>query len=197
MKKKWLEFIDSFKKELNDVKNGGSIKKQIPNMLTFSRAIAPLIMIPTLLLNKIKLAVIEVAFFALTDFFDGRIARKFNCVSQFGIKLDALCDKIFVIGLIIPSIFKYPILIINLFFELAISYVNVKSEVKNNNPHSIMSGKIKSAILFSTLVLTYIPNISLDILYFMVFITAIFQFAALMQYRKIDMMKDKKNKNNN
>lgn len=192
MKKKWLEFVNLFKKEVKDVKNGGDIRKQIPNMLTFSRALAPLIMIPTLMLNKITLALIEVIFFALTDFLDGKIARKYNCVSTFGIKLDALCDKIFVIGLIIPSIFKYPVLIVNLFFELAISYVNVKSEVKNNEPRSIMSGKIKSAILFATLVLTYVPNISIEILYFMVFTTAIFQFAALLQYKKIDIEKDNK-----
>lgn len=191
MKKKWLEFVNLFKKEIKDIKNGGSIKRQIPNMLTFSRALAPLIMIPTLLLNKIILALMEVLFFALTDFFDGRLARRFNCVSTFGIKLDALCDKIFVVGLIIPSIFKYPTLIINLFFELAISYVNVKSEVKNNEPRSIMSGKFKTAILFTTLVLTYVPNISLGVLYFMVSTTAIFQFFVLLQYRKIDILKDK------
>lgn len=190
MKRKWLEFVDLFKKEVNDVKNGGDIRKQIPNMLTFSRALAPLIMIPTLMLDNITLALIEVIFFALTDFLDGKIARKYNCVSIFGIKLDALCDKIFVIGLIIPSLFKYPILGINLFFELAISYVNVKSEVKNNEPRSIMSGKIKSAILFVTLVLTYVPNTSIETLNFMVFTTAIFQFAALIQYYKIDNMKD-------
>ncbi len=190
MKKKWLEFVDLYKKEVNDIKNGGDIRKQIPNMLTFSRALAPIIMIPTLLLNKITLALIEVIFFAITDLLDGKIARKYNCVSTFGRKLDALCDKIFVIGLIIPSIFKYPILTINLFFELAISYVNVKSEVKNNEPKSIMSGKIKSAILFATLVLTYVPNISIEILNFAVVTTAIFQFAALIQYYKIDNMKD-------
>ena len=190
MKKKWLEFVDLYKKEVNDIKNGGDIRKQIPNMLTFSHALAPIIMIPTLLLNKITLALIEVIFFAITDLLDGKIARKYNCVSTFGRKLDALCDKIFVIGLIIPSIFKYPILTINLFFELAISYVNVKSEVKNNEPKSIMSGKIKSAILFATLVLTYVPNISIEILNFAVVTTAIFQFAALIQYYKIDNMKD-------
>ncbi len=190
MKKKWLEFVNLYKKEIYDLRHGGSIKKQIPNMLTFSRALAPLIMIPTLLLNKLNLALIEVIIFAITDLLDGYIARKYNCASTFGRKLDALCDKIFVIGLIIPSIFKFPILIINLFFELAISYVNVKSEVKNNEPKSIMSGKIKSAILFATLVLTYIPNVSTEILNFAVITTAIFQFAALIQYHKIDNLKD-------
>lgn len=190
MKEKWLEFVNLYKKDLNELKHGGNIRKQIPNMLTFSRSLAPIIMIPTLLLNKLHLALIEVIIFAITDLLDGYLARKLNCVSTFGRKLDALCDKIFVIGLIIPSIFKFPILIINLFFELAIGYVNVKSEIKNNEPRSIMSGKIKSAILFATLVLTYIPSVSMEILNFAVFTTAIFQFAALVQYYKIDNMKD-------
>jgi hypothetical protein len=53
-----------------------------------------------------------------------------------------------------------------------------------------MSGKIKSAILFATLVLTYIPNVSTEILNFAVITTAIFQFAALIQYHKIDNLKD-------
>src|SRR5574344_737944 len=113
MKKIITNFLNDIKKEIENTKKEKSIKKQIPNLLTLTRGISPIIIIPTLLSNNIKLAIIELIIFALTDLFDGKIARKYNCISEFGIKLDCVCDKIFVIGLIIPSIAKYPILLIN------------------------------------------------------------------------------------
>ena len=64
----------------------------------------------------IALAIFIVA--SLTDMADGKIARKYNLVSKFGIKLDAVCDKIFAISLVIPAIFKFNILIKNVKLKL-------------------------------------------------------------------------------
>ena len=187
------EFIDEFKSEIIDIKKNG-FKKHIPNILTFSRSLAPLIIIPTILCNKIYLAIIELILFALTDFFDGRIARKYNCVSTFGIKLDAVCDKIFAMGLMIPTIIWYPILLANFLLELAISYTNVLSESKNNNPASIMFGKVKTTFLSISLILAYVPNISHYYIWGSAFITLIFQLITLIKYIKIDKKKDLKKK---
>ena len=156
MKDLFLQFLREFKEQVKSIKTQG-IKKQIPNMLTFSRALAPLIIVPTILFGRIDIAVLELVLFALTDFLDGKLARKYNCVSKFGIKLDAFCDKIFALGLMIPAIIYYPILLVNLLLEFCISYVNVLSESKKNNPASIMVGKVKTAFLSLTLFLTYLP----------------------------------------
>jgi len=42
-------------------------------------------------------AVAIMAFAAFTDFLDGVVARRFNCVTEFGRKLDPLTDKVFMV----------------------------------------------------------------------------------------------------
>jgi len=79
VKNLFLEFLKEFREQFKSIKTNG-IKKQIPNILTFSRAIAPLIIVPTILFERIDIAILELVFFAITDFLDGRLARKYNCV---------------------------------------------------------------------------------------------------------------------
>lgn len=186
-------FIKEFILQIKDIKKG-NIKRQIPNILTFSRALAPFIIIPTILLGKIGMAVIELIFFAITDFLDGRLARRFNCVTYFGIKLDAVCDKIFAFGIMIPAIIKFPVLLINLVLELCISYINLLSEAKDNHPRSNMLGKIKTTCLSITLILAYIPNIYGIYVLLSSIITSMLQIVAFVEYKDIDMDKDKEKK---
>ena len=49
----------------------GDFKKQFPNMLTFSRMLAPIVIIPIALFRLHTLTVIFTILFALTDAFDG------------------------------------------------------------------------------------------------------------------------------
>lgn len=195
MKKMFIQFLNEFKEQVKSIKSDG-IKRQIPNILTFSRALAPFIIVPTILLERIDIAILELFLFAITDFLDGKLARKYKCVSEFGIKLDAFCDKIFALGLMIPAIIYYPILLINLLFEFLISCVNVISESKKNNPRSIMVGKIKTTFLSFTLFLAYFPNIRYDFIIIASSITLGFQIVALVKYKKIDMIKDINKLNN-
>ena len=188
-----VEFLDEFKLQFKNFKKYG-IKNQIPNMLTFSRAIAPIIVIPTVLFGKIKIAIIELILFELTDFFDGRIARKLNCVTDFGVKLDAICDKFFVLGIMIPAIIKYPVLIINLILEACISYINFVALIKNNDPKSNMIGKIKTGFLSVTMVLSYIPNIDAIYILMISIFTFMLQIIAFIKYREVDLIKDTKKK---
>lgn len=182
------DFFKDFKTQLKNAKKDG-IKKQIPNILTASRALAPIFTIPLLLKNKITAASIVIAIFAITDFFDGRIARKYNCVSEFGVKLDAVCDKFFVLGITLPAILKNKLLIIILFIELLISIVNLLSEAKGNNARSIMVGKIKTGILSITLVLTYLSQ-NKKLILFISIVTIIMQIITLTKYIIIDHKKD-------
>lgn len=193
MKKLITDFFKDFLLQVKDIKEG-NIKKQIPNILTFSRALAPFIVIPAMLLGKIKLAIITLIFFAITDFLDGKIARAYNLTSDFGIKLDAVCDKIFAMSLVIPAAFECYILLFNLILELAISYTNLLSESKGNKPRSTIIGKIKTTLLSITLVLVYIPNTNIKIIFISSIITIITQVITLIKYISIDIDKDKKKK---
>ena len=186
-------FIKEFKEEYDKIK-GNEFKKQIPNLLTLSRGLAPIVIIPTLLIGRLDIAVVELVIFELTDFFDGRLARRLNCVSDFGVKLDAVCDKFFVVGIMIPAIIKYPVLLINLFLELCISYNSLMSELKNNNPRSSIIGKIKTAFLSITLVLAYLPQIDNIYVLFASIVTFTLQIWAYVKYLEKDINEDKKKK---
>lgn len=193
MKKMIKEFFKDFKLQIKDIKNG-NIKRQIPNMLTFSRALSPFIIIPSMLLGEIKIAIGALIFFAITDFLDGKIARKYNYVSEFGVKLDAVCDKIFAMSLVIPTVFECYILLFNLILEIAISYTNLLSEAKGNHPRSTVIGKIKTTLLSITLILVYIPETNIKVIFISSIVTIICQVITLIKYISIDMDKDKKRK---
>ena len=72
------------------------MKKKIPNILTvFRLLLVPLFFIILISDNKnayfISLLIFSVA--SITDFFDGRLARKYDAVSKFGLFMDPLADK--------------------------------------------------------------------------------------------------------
>ncbi len=86
--------------------------KQLPNILTIGRLILSLLMFaalaaigagltmqPAAFLPRFALAAFVVA--ALTDFFDGWLARRWNAVSLLGAILDPIGDKILVCGAVL------------------------------------------------------------------------------------------------
>lgn len=188
-----VNFFKDFRKEFKSIKKK-EIKRQIPNLLTLSRGLAPIVIIPAILFNKLFFVIILLIIFALTDFLDGKIARKYNLVSEFGVKLDAVCDKIFAISLIIPAIINHGIFIFNFVMEIAISYTNLLSYTKGNNPRSTIIGKIKTALLSLTLILAYIPNMNNLVIFIFSLITIICQVITLIKYINTDMEMDKKKK---
>ena len=190
MKKVIYDFWKEIKEQYAIYKKEG-IKKQIPNILTFSRALAPLIIIPTIIFGNVYVAIGELIIFEATDFFDGRLARKFNCVTEFGLKLDAVCDKIFALGIMIPAIIKFPVLLINLILEACISYINFSSFIKNNNPKSNSLGKVKTILLSITMILAYIPSVLSIYVLLASIITFMLQIGAFIEYRESDISKDR------
>lgn len=188
-----VNFFKDFRKEFKNIKKK-EIKRQIPNLLTLSRGLAPIVIIPAILFNKLYFVIILLIIFALTDFLDGKMARKYNLVSEFGVKLDAVCDKIFAISLIIPAIINHGIFIFNFVMEIAISYTNLLSYTKGNNPRSTIIGKIKTALLSLTLILAYIPNMNNLVIFIFSLITIICQVITLIKYINTDMEMDKNKK---
>ncbi len=193
MRKIVKEFVKEFKEQVSSIKHEG-IKKQIPNMLTLSRALAPVIIIPTVLLDRLDMATCELIFFAMTDCVDGKLARKFDCVTDFSIKLDAICDKFFALAILIPAIIKHPPLVINLILEICICYINMLSELKGNQPQSNIIGKIKTVFLSFTLILSYIDKIDIIYILMMSIVTFMLQIGAFIKYRENDIIKDKEKK---
>ncbi len=69
----------------------------------FTLARIPLLVVGILVfINQSRiLGVAVMALAALTDFFDGRVARRFHCKTEFGRQLDPLTDKVFMAMIVI------------------------------------------------------------------------------------------------
>ncbi len=161
--------------------------KYIPNILTSIRIISIPFIVTFFTLNRIDLTIIVAIFAAITDYFDGLIARKFNVKSEFGAKLDAVSDKFFAIGLLIALSIKYPILLISLCFELIISIINLYIYYKTKKTKSLFIGKIKTWSLFLTVILGFIAYFNYKFIIIMnifLVITIILQIISIICYIK-------------
>ncbi|UWI83286.1 CDP-diacylglycerol--glycerol-3-phosphate 3-phosphatidyltransferase [Wolbachia endosymbiont of Howardula sp.] len=87
-------------------------KKNLPNLLTISRALAiPGIIISFSIDSKYaNIITISIFMFAcITDFFDGYLARIWKVQSKFGTLFDPTVDKLIVVSTIIMLIYKHKI----------------------------------------------------------------------------------------
>ena len=147
-----------FKEALNDLKTKGRRTRQIPNILTFMRILAPFFIIPVAIIKNVTWIAIFVVFFSLTDAVDGFIARRYNFVSELGKDLDAVCDKVFASTLLLAASFFEPILIINLILEAIIALINTIAKLQNCDPRSHLLGKAKTCILYPLIGLGYLTS---------------------------------------
>ncbi len=124
--------------------------KSIPNLFTGTRIILVIIAFILLLNNSFNQGIILLIIAALTDFFDGFLARKFNAISILGAKLDQLSDKLFEILICFAAvILGNHYLLINLLLELFFSIVitHKSNKIKHWAISSVL-GKTKTAVLF-------------------------------------------------
>lgn len=182
------------------------IKVIIPNLLTLSRLILTPIIILLGLTKNYKIALILVVIACITDMFDGKLARKWNTVTVTGAKLDAICDKIFAIGLITCLVNKFRSFIPLLIFEVIIGLFNLFIYYKIRKTKSLMIGKIKTTLLFitislgfSTLFTSFFKQIVLGFSFatlniqFLTFISYIVYFYDIVKNKQIEdsIIKDK------
>lgn len=158
IKEQLLRYQEEFKEALQDLKTKGKRKRQIPNILTSLRLLAPFFILPSAFVGNVPLVLTFVGVFSITDFLDGAIARTFHLTSNLGRDLDAFCDKIFAGTLLLGASFMNPILLINLGLELAITSINVRAKLKGLDPKSLYIGKIKTFFLFPLLGLSLVSN---------------------------------------
>ena len=181
--------IRKYEKELteffNDLKHKNTRKKQIPNLLTFSRLFSPFIIIPLSICKYFTLAGIFTALFSITDLFDGYIARKYNLVSDLGKDLDAITDKIFTITIITSLSMLNNKILLFLLLEIIIAIIGINDKLKNKNPYSSMIGKVKATFLYIYLVIVFCSiyfNINSIFIKVISLITLILQICTIITY---------------
>ena len=148
-------YSEEVKSCISDLKTKGKRKLQIPNILTASRIVAPIFILPFVLTSNLVGAAIVTGCFAITDCFDGMLARKLNATSEFGRELDPIADKFFAGGLMIPLIINNPLLIFTFVLEGVIAGVNSYSKYKQNSPRTNYIGKIKTWALSILMMTSY------------------------------------------
>lgn len=155
----------------------------LPNKLTIAR----IIMIPFFLVflmtdffeaaRYVALAIFIIA--SLTDMLDGKIARKYNLVTNFGKFMDPLADKLLVCSAMIAftgmGIMPAWIVIIIIAREFIISGFRLIAAEKNVVIAAGMSGKIKTTVqmIMCCLLIARLP------FNFMRYVEQVFIYAAL------------------
>ena len=104
---------------------------------------------------------------SITDFLDGKIAREYNMVTDFGKMLDSIADKILVNSVLIilaSSGFISPIIpVVIIVRDSIVNSIKMIAGNKGNVVAAIYSGKIKAACLMIGIVLTLFYNLPFEI----------------------------------
>ncbi|MBQ2946770.1 MAG: CDP-alcohol phosphatidyltransferase family protein [Bacilli bacterium] len=194
IKKYWEEFKLGTKTMFKEFFKKDTNKKQRANMWTFARLIIPLI---TLITSIIAISTVSIPLFigtgiiagmgAVTDFFDGKSARKHGSTSEYGKLLDQASDKFFAGVIGINLLFLNPAYISILFGEGLIAIVNILYKVKNKdlNITSTTVGKIKEWPLFFALALGFLSTINptlFTISNYSIMLTTLFQLTTVASY---------------
>jgi cardiolipin synthase len=132
-------------------------KKQIftvPNSLSFFRIILiPLILYLYIAKNKLILTIAVIAISGLTDIIDGRIARKYNMISDFGKILDPIADKLTEGALMICLLGRYRLmwilLVLFVLWETCMVILgSISVKWTGNVSSSLWFGKAASIVLY-------------------------------------------------
>ncbi len=130
----------------------------LPNKLTLFRIflipIFMVLMITPIIADDTVNRIVCVSIFivaSLTDMLDGKIARKYNLVTNFGKLMDPLADKFMVFGALLAILVKYDYLrgvfvwaaTIIMFRELAVSSLRLLAAGKTD-PSANWLGKVKT-----------------------------------------------------
>ena len=165
------------------------MKMNLPNKLTMLRIILSFIVItlvgmdthifgfnwPTYLIGgrivlKLNYIIAGVLFViaSLTDMLDGKIARKYNLVTDFGKTMDAIADKVLVNGLLIVLAYNHnislivPVIIITR--DIFVDSIKMVSGSKGKVVAASKAGKIKTACMMVGITLVLFSNLPFELL---------------------------------
>ncbi len=134
----------------------------LPNKLTMGRIIAVPIFVVLYLMHYYIAATVVFILASLTDMLDGKIARKYNLVTNFGKIMDPLADKVLVYAafclLIETGLMPGWMLIVILAREFVVSGVRTVAAADGIVIAAAMSGKIKTVLQMIAVPLLILAN---------------------------------------
>ena len=159
MKEAWKELVSDFK----EIKDKPFIYK-LPSIITSVRLITTILIPIFFILGLPIVAIVLAGIGSISDAIDGKLARKFNASSNFGAKLDAMCDKLFIFSLGISLITLLPVLSkilvsIMLINEANITRINMSKVFVHKKVKTTQIGRIKMVVLCISLLLGFISSL--------------------------------------
>lgn len=129
--------------------------KNVPNILSAVRIVLAPIFLYLYLQDQLILQLISIVIFtiaAITDYFDGHIARKHEIESQIGIFLDPLADKVLTFSafIVLPFIdesqFPWWAVIAIIARDVFVTLLRIYSKKKNITMKTRMTAKTKTTV---------------------------------------------------
>ncbi|MDO4730859.1 MAG: CDP-alcohol phosphatidyltransferase family protein [Clostridia bacterium] len=152
--------------------------KTIPNLLTLLRIIIIVPMIIAFISDNYIIVAVLMILSALSDLFDGKIARKFNQITDLGKILDPIADKLTLISFVVCATIKIPDLLIFVIIMVSKELLMLLGGfvlIKKNLPvpQAEWYGKIATAVFYCCVILYVIIFIFAKSVPLPVFITLI------------------------
>lgn len=146
-------------------------KMNLPNKLTLLRIILVPAVIAAILIEfpfHFLAAGLLFGVAAITDAFDGKIARRDNLITDFGKFADPLADKILVISVLVCFVKlnlcgAIPLIII-IFREFTVTSIRLVAAAKGNVIAANMWGKVKTVTQIIAIVTVFVLQTAMDII---------------------------------
>lgn len=131
------------------------MKHNIPNIISTSRILLTFLFLYLYLNEGVEIRMLGVLVFAIaaiSDFFDGYFARKYDVSSSFGIFLDPLADKFLTMSgfitlpILFPNLFAWWAIILILLRDIFITLLRLWAERKKMTLETSYSAKVKTMI---------------------------------------------------
>lgn len=183
------------------------IDKNLPNKLTMSRVIAIPVFIVLFMLSFRNIGSINIGTYSIdifrflaalvfilasiTDYFDGKLARKYNLISNFGKLMDPLADKMLVVTALLllteSREVHFLCTLVVVLRELTISSIRLIALEKNVVIAASIWGKLKTASQMAALVMILFNLYTINkLLYFITiaifYISTAFVIISLVDY---------------
>ena len=129
--------------------------KRVPNALTVARMLVTPVLILCLFRNTLPGQGTALALFAaaaLSDYFDGRLARSLKAHSRLGRFLDPMADKILVLGTFIALAMLHPAIVpwwavaVIAVRDLLVTVLRLRAEVRGRSLKTLPLAKLKTTV---------------------------------------------------
>ena len=159
----------------------------VPNVLTLIRLFLVPVYVLLFAIGEKYSALTIFLLASFTDLLDGRIARKYNLITDFGKLMDPLADKLTQATLLLCLSLRYAaagfLLGLLVIKELAMGSFALLTLERTDGVHSARwHGKLNSTILEVSLALMLLPNFPTALLVPLILLCSISMFSSLLLY---------------